>query len=102
MDQVIQHRVMSMLAEMGLSSPISLIDDFDQRFSIRNFGEFRLYEFHLEIRDDVDIDNFEVTFSEILADYNEISSIKIAYIQVNRYPGPVKNWTTVYLTVAAI
>ena len=102
MDQVIRYRVMAIISEMGISSPISLIDDFDERFSIKNFGEFRLYEFHLEIRDDVDIDDFEVAFSEILADYNEISSIKIAYIQVNRYPGPVKNWSTVYLTVAVI
>ena len=54
MDLVIYHRVAMILAEMGLHGPISLIEDFDPDFSIKNCGPHRLYEFHLEIRDDVD------------------------------------------------
>lgn len=58
MDQVIYHRVAVILLEMGLHSPISFIDNFDPGICIRNVEEHRLYEFQVEIRDDVDPDNF--------------------------------------------
>ena len=102
MDQVIQHRVMSIIAEMGLQSPISLVEDFNPDFSIKNIGPHRLYEFHLEIRDDVDPDEFITAFCAAINECNNRSNIKAAFYGANEYPGPVKNWTTVYLTVAAI
>lgn len=102
MDLVIYHRVMSILAEMGLSSPISLIDDFDPIFSIKNVSEHRLYEFHLEIRDDVDTTDLAADFCIALEDHNKISSIKADFYELNEYPGPVPNCSEVYLTVATI
>ena len=41
MDLVIYHRVAMILAEMGLHGPISLIEDFDPDFSIKNCGPHR-------------------------------------------------------------
>ncbi|NBI11913.1 hypothetical protein D1641_18265 [Colidextribacter sp. OB.20] len=102
MDQVIYHRVGMILAEMGLKSPISLIKDFDPDVSIKNYGPFRLYEFHLEIRDDVDPHEFETTFRAAMEAHNSNSSIKANFYDATDYPGPDKNWTTVYLTVAAL
>lgn len=102
MDLVIYHRVLALLAEMGLFSPISIIDDFDPVFSIKNYGPHRLYEFHLEIRDDEDIANLAADFCVALENHNKISNIKVDFYEANAYPGPVKNWTTVYLTVATI
>lgn len=102
MDQVIQHRVCMLLAEMGLQSPISLVDDFDPRDSIKNYGPHRLYEFHLKIRDDVDPDEFITAFRAALDECNNRSNIKAAFYGANEYPGPVKNWTTVYLTVTSV
>lgn len=102
MDRVIHHRVMSILAEMGLHSPISLIEDFDPDFSIKNCGPHRLYEFHLEIRDDVAPHEFETTFRAAMEAHNSNSSIKANFYDATDYPGPDKNWTTVYLTVAAL
>lgn len=102
MDKVIYHRVLALLVELGLSSPISLIDDFDPVFSIKNYGPHRLYDFHLEVRDDVDTTDLAVAFSESMAAYNKISSVKADFYEANEYPGPVKNWHTVYLTVTTI
>lgn len=102
MDQVIQHRVMSIIAEMGLQSPIFLIEDFDPRFCIKKIGEHKLYEFHLENRDDVNPGEFIAAFRAALDEYNKTSIVKAAFYGANEYPGPVANWTTVYLTVAAI
>lgn len=102
MDQVIRHRVAMILAEMGLHSPISLIEDFAPQYSIKNCGPFRLYEFHLEIRDDVDLHEFITIFRAAMETHNGNSSIKANFYDVMDYPGPVKNWSTVYLTVATI
>lgn len=102
MDLVIYHRVMSILAEMGLFSPISLIDDFDPVFSIKNYGPHRLYEFHLEIRDDVDLGKFVEDLCAELDQYNKISTVKADFVAIEDYPGIAANWTTVYLTVATI
>jgi len=87
---------------MGLFWPISLVDDFDPEFCIKNQGPHCLYEFHLEIRDDVDLSDFIVEFCAVLEQYNKISSIKADFYEANEYPGPVKNWHTVYLTVTTI
>ena len=102
MDQVIHHRVAAILTEMGLNRPVSYIEDFDPNYCCKNIGSHRLYEFHLEIRDDVDPDNFIADFCAALDEYNKTSIVKAAFYGANEYPGPVKNWTTVYLTVAAI
>lgn len=102
MDRVIVHRVMSILAEMGHSRPVSLVDDFDPRYCIKNYGSHRLYEFHLEIRDDVDLEDFITDFCYLMHQYNAISYVKADLYEATEYPGPVKNWSTVYLTVAAI
>lgn len=102
MDQVIYHRVAMILAEMGLFSPISLIEDFNPDFSIKNCGPHRLYEFHLEIRDDVDPDNFIREFCTAMQQYNERSSVKADFYDAVDYSSPVKNWSTVYLTVTTI
>lgn len=102
MDKVIYHRAMSILAEMGLFSPISLVNDFDPVFSIKNYGPHRLYDFHLEVRDDVDTTDFVVDFCAAMGEYNKISTIKADFYELNEYPGPVPNCHTVYLTVATI
>lgn len=102
MDLVIYHRVMAILAEMGLSSPISLIDDFDPQYSIKNHGPHRLFDFHLEIRDDVDPHEFVSSFRAAMATHNSISIVKADFYEANDYPAPVKNWRTVYLTIATI
>lgn len=102
MDKVIFYRVMAILAELGLSSPISLIDDFDPEHCIKNYGPHRLYDFHLEARDDVDTTDLVADFCVAMDRYNKISPVKADFYEANEYPGPVKNWHTVYLTVATI
>lgn len=102
MDLVIYHRVMSILAEMGLFSPISLIDDFDPEYCIKNFGPHRLYEFQLESRDDTDTTDFVADFCSTMDEYNKISTVKADFYELNEYPGPVPNYHTVYLTVTTI
>lgn len=103
MDLVIYHRVLALLAELGLNRPVSVVDDFDANFCIRDIGPHRLYrDFHLEVRDDVDTTELAVAFSESMAAYNKISSVKADFYEANEYPGPVKNWHTVYLTVTTI
>lgn len=100
MDRVIYYRVMSILAEMGLNLPICAVDDFDRQYCIKNFGPHRLYEFHLEIRSDVDTTDFAADLCAVLDEYNKISTIKADFVSISEYPGPAKNWSTVYLTVA--
>lgn len=102
MDLVIFYRVMSILAELGLNLPVSVVDDYDPDYSTRDFGPHRTYDFHLEVRDDVDTTDLAVAFSESMAAYNKISSVKADFYEANEYPGPVKNWHTVYLTVTTI
>lgn len=102
MDKVIYHRVAVILLEMGLHSPISFIDCFDPGICIRNVEEHRLYEFQVEVRDDVDPDNFIREFCTAMQQYNERSSVKADYYDATDYPGPIKNWSTVYLTVTTI
>ena len=102
MNRVVQYRVSSIISEMGLHSPVSLVDDFDPAFSIRNYGLYRLYEFHLEIRDDFDSMDFLMEFCSILEQENKINNIKIDAVEINEYPGPAMNWHTAYLTVAVI
>lgn len=103
MDLVIFYRVMSILAELGLNLPVSVVDDFDANFCIRDIGPHRLYsDFHLEVRDDVDTTDLAVAFSESMAAYNKISSVKADFYELNEYPGSAPNWHTVYLTVTTI
>lgn len=102
MDQVIQYRVMAIISEMGLHGPISLIENFDPKFSIKNCGPHRLYEFCLSVRDDVDPSEFIANFCNAMDKYNKSSPVKAAFYEANEYPGPEKNWSTVYLTVATI
>lgn len=102
MDQVIHHRVLAILTEMGLNRPVSYIEDFDPNYCCKNTGPHRLYEFHLEIRDDVDLTDFVADFSTIMTAYNKISNIKADFYEANEYPGPMKNWHTVYLTVTSV
>lgn len=102
MDLVIYHRVMSILAEMGLSSPISLIDDFDPVFCIKNAAEHRLYGFHFEVRDDVDTVNLAADFCAAMDEYNKISTVKADLYKIDEYPGSTRNWHTVYLTVTTV
>lgn len=102
MDRVVQYRVMSIILGMGLHSPVSLVDDFDPDFSIKNCGLYRLYEFHLEIREDVDLEDFITDFCNLMHQYNAISYVKTDLYEATEYPGPAKNWITVYLTVAVI
>ena len=102
MDQVIYHRVGMILAEMGLFSPISLIEDFDPDVSIKNYGPHRLYEFHLEIRDDVDPDNFIREFCTAMQEFNKTSSVKADYYDAADYAAPMKNWRSVYLIVTTV
>lgn len=102
MNGVLYHRVMSVLVEMGQKWPVSPIEDFDPQYCTHQIGEHLLYDFHLEIRDDVDIADFVVDFCAAMSAYNKISSVKADFYEANEYPGPVKNWHTVYLTVATI
>lgn len=102
MDRVIFYRVMAILAEMGLSGPISTVPDFDPQDCIRNNGPYRLYDFHMEIRDDVDLSDFAADFCAAMEAQNEISSIKADFVEINAYPGRAKNSQSVYLTVANI
>lgn len=90
--EVIFYRTLAIITEIGLQNPISLIDDFDEQFSIKNIGEHLLLEFHLEIRDDVDEMEFANEFGEAMRHYNRISSIKADFYDIVGYPGPVKNW----------
>jgi len=101
-DRVIIHRVSMILAEMGQKWPVSLVDDFDPDYCIKDYGPHRLYEFRLEIRDDVDLSDFVVSFCTVMEQYNKVSNIKSDFYEANEYPGPVKNWHTVYLTVTTI
>lgn len=93
---------MLILSEMGLCSPISLIEDFNPDFSIKNCGPHRLYEFHLEIRDDVDPDNFIREFCTAMQQYNERSSVKADFYDAVDYAAPMKNWRSVYLIVTTV
>lgn len=102
MDDVIFHRVAMILAEMGLHDPICLVDDFDPDSCTRNVNESRLYEFHLEIRDDVDTTEFAREFSRCLELHNKISSINASLYEALEYPGTMRNWHTVYVTVIAV
>ncbi len=102
MDRAIQYRVAAIISEMGRSRPVSLVDDFDPRYCIKNFGPYRLYEFHLEIQESVDFMDFLADFCEFMDQYNALSKIKADFYEANKYPGPAKNWATVYLTVATI
>lgn len=102
MDEIIIFRVMLILSEMGLCSPISLIEDFNPDFSIKNCGPHRLYEFHLEIRDDVDPDNFIREFCTAMQQYNERSSVKADFYDAVDYAAPMKNWRSVYLIVTTV
>ena len=102
MDRVVQYRVSSIILGMGLYSPVSLVDDFDPDFSIKDYGLYRLYEFHLELRDDIDSGDFMMEFSSILEQENKINNIKIDAFGINESPGPAKNWHTAYLTVAVM
>lgn len=101
-DQIIFFRVYMILAEMGLNRPISVVDDFDPEFCIKQYYANRLYEFHLEIRDDEDLGGFVEDLCAELDQYNKISTVKADFVAIEDYPGSVKNWTTVYLTVATI
>lgn len=102
MDRVVQYRVSSIILGMGLHSPVSLVDDFDPDYSIKNIGPIREYNFHLEIRDDYDSMDFMMEFCSILEQENKINNIKIDAVEINEYPGSVKNYHTAYLTVAVI
>ena len=102
MDRVIYHRVMSILAEMGLHSPISLIEDFDPQHCCKNIGPFRLYEFAILVRDDMSRDKFVKDFGEQLKAYNAVSNIKIDFYDLTEYSGTLKNYSTLYLTVTTI
>ena len=102
MDRVVQYRVSSIIAEMGLFSPVSLIDDFDPDYGIKNMGPHRLYEFHLEIRDDFNSMDFLADFCSVLEKENRTNNIKIDAVEINEYPGPARNWHTAYLTVAVM
>lgn len=93
---------MLILSEIGLHSPISLVDNFDYEICIRNVEEHRLYEFQVEVRDDVDPENFIGAFRSAMQQYNERSSVKADFYDATDYPGPIKNWSTVYLTVTTI
>lgn len=102
MDQVIHHRVAMILSEMGLHSPISLIEDFDPQHCCKNIGPFRLYEFAILVRDDLERDEFVKDFREQLEAYNEVSNIKIDFYDLTEYSGTLKNYSTLYLTVTTI
>lgn len=102
MKDIIFLRVCLIIAEMGLKWPVSLINDFDPRFCIKNYGPHRTYQFHLEIRDDVDTTDFAVEFCSGMAACNRASPVKADFRGLSEYPGPVKNWHTVYLTVETI
>lgn len=102
MDQVVIHRIAAILSEMGLQQPISFLEDFDPAYCIRDFGEHRLFEFHLEVRDDVDPDDFITDFRTAMQRYNEASKVKTDFYGIEEYPGPVKNWHTAYLTVTTV
>lgn len=102
MDKVIIFRVMLILSEMGLHSPISLIEDISPEFSFKDVGPHRLYTFQLQIRDDVRPDKFLADFCIAMQQYNERSSVKADFYDATDYPGPIKNWSTVYLTVTTI
>ena len=102
MDLVIYHRVAMILAEMGLHSPISFIDCFDPGICIRNVEEHRLYEFQVEVRDDVDPENFIEAFRSAMQQYNERSSVKADFYDAVDYAAPMKNWRSVYLIVTTV
>ena len=96
MDKVIYHRVMSILAEMGRFRPIS------PKHCCKNIGPFRLYEFAMLVRDDLERDEFVKDFREQLEVYNEVSNIKIDFYDLTEYSGTLKNYSTIYLTVTTI
>lgn len=101
MDNVIYHIVMVILCEIGLKLPISIVDDYDPRYSIRNDGPHRLYTFHVEARDDLSDEQIANSFSVALARYRAVcDAAKPVLLQLDAYPGPHLNWSTVYLTVA--
>lgn len=102
MDRVIYYRVMSILAEMGRLSPICAVDDFDPQDCIRNSGPYRFYDFHLEVRADIDLSELAVKFCDALEAHNRISVIKADFVELQAYPGRIKNSQSVYLTVATI
>lgn len=102
MDRAIVYRVMSILAEMGLSRPISPYFDFDPQHCCRDYGPHRLYEFAVLVRDDLERDEFVRDFRELLNKYDNISTIKVDFYGITEYPGTLKNFSTIYLTVATV
>lgn len=103
LDMAIYYRVRMILAELELIYPVSVVDDYDPDYSTRDIGPHRLYrDFHLEARDDVDTTDLVANFCVAMDRYNKISPVKADFYEANEYPGPVKNWHTVYLTVATI
>jgi len=99
-DLIVYHRTMSVLMEMGLDRPIFIIDDFDDQYSIKNQGPFRYYTFHIENRDDQDLDEFSAAFRSRLEHQNEGSAVKPDLVEVEYYPGPYFNFSSIYVTVA--
>lgn len=101
-DQAIFYRIFSILAEMGLSYSISPYFDFDLQHCCKNYNSHRLYEVSALIRDDLDLDDFVADFRHFLGKYNKISSVKIDFCHLTEYPATMKNYSTIYLTVATI
>mgnify|MGYP000409047003 CR=1 FL=1 len=102
MDQIIYHRIMSILMEIGLFSPISPLDEFDADYCCQNIGPFRLYEFAILMRDDVDEIDLITNFCDALHRQNEISTVKVEFYDIKDYPAPMKNFSMMYLTVTTV
>lgn len=96
MDLAIYHQVLAILYEMSSRFPISIEEDWDAH----DEGPFRVYSFHLSMRDDVDTGDFIKDFSSAVEQHS--TAIKLAFAYVASYPGTTQNWSSVYLTVVIL
>lgn len=102
MDEWIYHLVMMLLCGVRALMSINIVHDFDERYCVHDYGPFRYYEFHIEIRDDADTEDFVIEFCSALEEQNKINDISVDFVGAKEYPGPSNNWHTVYLTVATL
>lgn len=99
MNDVISLRVALILTEMGLKRPISFqMEDC----AVIDCGPPRMYQFRLEVRDDVDTVDFILDLCAIMTAHNRISAVHANLCGFYEEPGPVKNWHTAYLTVKVL
>lgn len=99
-DKIVYSRIIAILLELSLSNPVKIVDDYDERYSIRYDGPWALYTFHLEIEKEYSPDKFLEDFKSRLEQQNAGSDIKPVVVEGKDYTAPFLNTHSYYLTVA--